>query len=491
MAPVFRSHEGFMRINSDTISMEVLTDDEEFNVYLKEIQRAIKDDVHPVLITQGSSGSYFCRNSEGKVLGVFKPKNEEPYGQLNPKWTKWAHKTCCPCCFGRSCLIPNQGYLSEAGASLVDEKMRLNVVPKTKVVHLASTSFYYRRDWFSAFKKNKRLPKKVGSLQLFVNGYKDAMYYLRKEFLKKLSPELQKEFQLQFESLVILDYVTRNTDRGNDNWLIKYDGDIPCESTETLDREVHMEDKERCISPNAYSDLPLNGKVEDGNGKGNEAAEGHVAGDSSTPNNANEDPEGEVEMYYGKQHLNGDILTGQVSASYSNLKQSDSDSEDEEAETPAFSSDSSEYGDGARKSRTGRIKIAAIDNGLSFPFKHPDSWRAYPYHWAWLEQAKIPFSEETCERLLPLVTDQKFTDSLCDDLFKLFKEDKGFDKGLFESQMSVLRGQMINLRKALEERKSPFELVQMPVFAVAHKPSTMGMALKQLFVKTKPWFSWC
>lgn len=25
------------------------------------------------------------------------------------------------------------------------------------------------------------------------------------------------------------------------------------------------------------------------------------------------------------------------------------------------------------------IKIAAIDNGLAFPFKHPDSWRAYPY----------------------------------------------------------------------------------------------------------------
>jgi len=25
------------------------------------------------------------------------------------------------------------------------------------------------------------------------------------------------------------------------------------------------------------------------------------------------------------------------------------------------------------------ISIAAIDNGLSFPFKHPDSWRACMY----------------------------------------------------------------------------------------------------------------
>lgn len=64
---------------------------------------------------------------------MFKPKDEEPYGQLNPKWTKWMHKLCCPCCFGRSCLVPNQGYLSEAGASLVDSKLQLNIVPKTKV----------------------------------------------------------------------------------------------------------------------------------------------------------------------------------------------------------------------------------------------------------------------------------------------------------------------------------------------------------------------
>ena len=35
--------------------------------------------------------------------------------------------------FGRNCLIPNQGYLSEEGARLVDGKLGLTVVPKTKV----------------------------------------------------------------------------------------------------------------------------------------------------------------------------------------------------------------------------------------------------------------------------------------------------------------------------------------------------------------------
>lgn len=48
-----------------------------------------------------------------------------------------------PCCFGRSCLLDNQGYLSEAGASLIDDKLGLKVVPKTKVVWLAAPSLNY------------------------------------------------------------------------------------------------------------------------------------------------------------------------------------------------------------------------------------------------------------------------------------------------------------------------------------------------------------
>jgi hypothetical protein len=34
---------------------------------------------------------------------------------------------------------------------------------------------------------------------------------------------LQWYFQLLFERIVVLDYIIRNTDRGNDNWLIKYE----------------------------------------------------------------------------------------------------------------------------------------------------------------------------------------------------------------------------------------------------------------------------
>ncbi|KAL4593520.1 phosphatidylinositol 4-kinase type 2-beta, partial [Arapaima gigas] len=109
------------------------------------------------------------------------------------------------------------------------------------------------------------LPPKVGSFQLFVEGYQEADYWLRKFEADPLPENMRKQLQSQFERLVVLDYVIRNTDRGNDNWLIKYE----------------------------------------------------KPGDSET-------------------------------------------SKDTEWKTAKDSA----------------IKIAAIDNGLAFPFKHPDEWRA-------------------------------------------------------------------------------------------------------------------
>ncbi|PIO70023.1 hypothetical protein TELCIR_08132 [Teladorsagia circumcincta] len=51
---------------------------------------------------------------------------------------KWV---CCasPRCDGTA------GYLSEAGASLVDKKLGLNIVPTTALVELAAPTFYYGR----------------------------------------------------------------------------------------------------------------------------------------------------------------------------------------------------------------------------------------------------------------------------------------------------------------------------------------------------------
>ncbi|XP_035281564.1 phosphatidylinositol 4-kinase type 2-beta-like [Anguilla anguilla] len=387
---------------SGTAELNSFPEDPEFAEVVRSAEQAIENGIFPERISQGSSGSYFVKDPKGKIIAVFKPKSEEPYGHLNPKWTKYFHKVCCPCCFGRGCLVPNQGYLSEAAASLVDQKLGLDVVPKTKVVFLVSETFHYTaidraksRGKKYALEKVPQvgrrfhrigLPPKMGSFQLFVEGYREADFWLRKFETDPPPENIRKQLQSQFERLAVLDYIIRNTDRGNDNWLIKNE---KCDKCEGFRKDVEWG--------------------------------------------------GEKE--------------------------------------PA-------------------VRVAAIDNGLAFPFKHPDEWRAYPFHWAWLPQAKLPFSQETRDLVLPRVADMNFVQDLCEDLYEMFKEDKGFDKGTFEQQMSVMRGQILNLTQALKDGRSPIQLVQMPRVVVerSHGGSQgrvvqLGSTFTQTFHYKMPFFS--
>ena len=278
----------------------------------------------------------------------------------------------------------------------MDQKLKLNVVPKTRVVRLVSETFNYPRidrqkarlkktikERIPAARFNRMsLPPKTGSFQLFVDGYKDADYWLRRFEQEPLPTRLGQKFQLQFERLVVLDNIIRNTDRGNDNWLIKYD------------------------QPTLLNHSVSNGSI------------------ASTSGGSN----GSVPKISSRLEMNSETDWNLV--------------------------------------QMPEIKIAAIDNGLAFPFKHPDSWRAYPYHWAWLPHAKVPFSQEIKDLILPLLSDMNFVEELCNELYELFKQDKGFDRGLFERQMSVMRGQILNLTQALKDGKSPVQLVQMPAVIV-------------------------
>ena len=47
--------------------------------------------------------------------------------------------------------------------------------------------------------------------------------YLEEFRSNPLPPDAERQLQQQFEKLVVLDYIIRNTDRGNGNWLIKYE----------------------------------------------------------------------------------------------------------------------------------------------------------------------------------------------------------------------------------------------------------------------------
>lgn len=44
-----------------------------------------------------------------------------------------------------------------------------------------------------------------------------------------------------------------------------------------------------------------------------------------------------------------------------------------------------------------------------------------PYHWAWLPQAKVPFSQETKDLVLPKLSDMNFVQQIVNELYELFK----------------------------------------------------------------------
>ncbi|KAI5966380.1 LSB6 [Candida pseudojiufengensis] len=223
-----------------------------FNKIVKNIKNLIEiDHIYPERNLNGSSGSYFVFQKiefEGIIsyekIGIFKPKSEEPYGPLSPKWIKWLHRTSFPCFFGRSCLIPNLGYISEAATSELDQLLQSYIVPFTEIIELRSPTFYY--PIWDRSKNVQNLPFKIGSLQLFLKGYKNADLWFKiypiptnLNFLPKnsnievnineleinykfqWSQNLMLQFQEEIEKMVILDYLIRNTDRGADNWMIK------------------------------------------------------------------------------------------------------------------------------------------------------------------------------------------------------------------------------------------------------------------------------
>ncbi|GLB37089.1 putative phosphatidylinositol 3- and 4-kinase [Lyophyllum shimeji] len=435
-----------------------------YDVIVQSVQSAISEGIHPKMITKGSSGSYFARAKvDGRVqtVAVFKPKDEEPYGRLNPKTTKWLHRQfrwIIP--FGRSCLIPNLSYISEAAASLLDNRLALYIVPPTQLVSLSSPAFFY--DWLdrSAAKKGKPLPEKIGSMQYFLHGYQDASDFLRKHpwpgraiadtfddsshrqrnlskrFLNTLkivcgrtgdiedvydadydddrvlydasesnisqrpfywSQTLQRSFREELEKLVILDYLMLNTDRGADNYMIRY-----CEG----DHEKSLVD----VAPSraVRKGMPVMSELR------REASSSAPSMTTSSPYFASPVPS--------------------------------------ETSIPP-----------ADYTRTPHIHIAAIDNSLSFPHEHPQGWRSYTYGWLYLPVSVIgrPFSEKTRSHFLPLLTSKAWWEETTFQLEKLFAVDPDFHPKMFRRQLAVIKGQAWNIVQSLKHSdEGPLELTR-------------------------------
>jgi hypothetical protein len=111
-----------------------------------------------------------------------------------------------------------------------------------------------------------------------------------------------------------------------------------------------------------------------------------------------------------------------------------------------------------------------------------------------------------------------------DQLLVLFSQDAGFSRSRFDQQMAVLRGQVstslstvsgmtrahpcrrtqiVNLRQALKERRTPAQLTQMPTVTVvvhhehgaaaaaAAAASRSNRSYRQIITSRLPFFKWC
>lgn len=430
---------------------------EQFEDIVESVRVAIEQGIHPKMISQGSSGSYFARNSEEKVVGVFKPKDEEPYAAGNPKWNKWIHRNLFPCFFGRACLIPNLSYVSEAAAYTLDCRLETNLVPYTDVVYLSSKSFHYdfwaRRNFY---RKKKPFPMKPGSFQVFLQGFSDATVFLRKHpwpdhlnsgFKVSDAPKrrkrpwndpcrpsgpdsddeedyegsapgtpdgdrpkkfrwtekLQAAFREELEKLVILDYIMRNTDRGLDNWMIKVDWEK--ESVSIASNKPQMKRDDDTPGPRPARSASAADNIGMSNLSQSEPYRPHEPMDPTHPPSRTRTP----------------------------------------------------FDDGPTMS------IGAIDNSLSWPWKHPDAWRSFPYGWLFLPVSLIgkPFSQKTRDHFLPLLTSKQWWSETQLALRKVFSQDADFQERMFARQIAVCKGQAWNVVETLKQADhGPLELTR-------------------------------
>ncbi|KAL7746915.1 Phosphatidylinositol 4-kinase LSB6 [Sorochytrium milnesiophthora] len=459
--------------------------DREFIDIVARVQQAIRADAQPMRIGQGSSGSYFCRDVDGQIVGVFKPKNEEPI-----------HRNIFCCCFGRSCLVPNIGYLSEAAASTLDRRLGFHIVPRTEVIALASPAFYYPRSTYRRIRQRQKkglsasLPAKVGSFQLFMRGFKDATAFLKEYPLQELDVAIGNTTTLVSTTTTTTTVtpapVEEEQGRGRRG---KGKGRESKTSRSIRLQQEQLEKNRRAV----LRELKLRKQLD----KGKEKSIEPLSSPSSIHFDLHEHGAGEEdEQVYDEQAglmshaapLAGSAVTSHtsspvVSPARSTMREHHVTFSDDPPSAPAatnvsvaasiwtpalFASFLEQFQrlvvldyvmrntdrgldnwmikyDAAAQS----IHLAAIDNGLAFPFKHPDQWRSYPYGWLFLPIAKHPFVPQLREYLLSIFQSPVWWAETQREMRRLLSLDAQFDEDDFERQMGVMRGQVHNVVQLL------------------------------------------
>lgn len=331
-------------------------------------------------------------------------------------------------------LIPNFSYLSEVGASFLDDQMQLGLVPQTRLVGLSSPSFHYLYRDRNRFERGLApLPTKVGSLQQFLSGYENASQFLRRH------PPLGRPRSL-FERDLSEEHAAHKLSRRKERarlrmCFIAIKRFLLCRYGPGPYGSPGVEECEQTEPPTA---LQL-----DNESSAYPAATRMTVGTKRDTFAWTERTWREFRLELEKLVVL-DFLMRNTDRGLDNFM--------------------IHYNPHANHNERS-IRIGAIDNSLAFPHQHPQGLRDYPYGWLFLPTNLIggAFSDETRAIFLPKLTDPLWWASTIEGLRHIFRQDAHFHERTFQNQMDVLRGQGIILVQCLQRHdQGPIELCAYP-----------------------------
>uniref|UniRef100_A0A2P2L7D2 1-phosphatidylinositol 4-kinase n=1 Tax=Rhizophora mucronata TaxID=61149 RepID=A0A2P2L7D2_RHIMU len=177
---------------------------------VKEIVKAIKLGVDPILVHSGLGGAYYFRNSRGESVAIVKPTDEEPFAPNNPKG--FIGKALGRPGLKRSVRVGETGF-REVAAYLLDYDHFANV-PATALVKITHSIFNVNDGVSGNNSLKKKQVSKIASFQQFIPHDFDASDHGTSSFPVSA-----------VHRIGILDIRIFNTDRHAGNLLVrKLDG---------------------------------------------------------------------------------------------------------------------------------------------------------------------------------------------------------------------------------------------------------------------------
>jgi hypothetical protein len=161
---------------------------------IEDCKQGLAQGLAPVLAPSGLGGTYFLRNANDSIVGVFKPEDEEAYAPNNPRGLSGRMGTRGV----RSGLLSGEANLREVAAYLLDHEQFANV-PATVRVEVSHPTFGTTR--------------KIGSLQEFKPHDDEAGDVSSSLFTVEAA-----------HRIAIMDIRLLNRDRNDENLLVRRRG---------------------------------------------------------------------------------------------------------------------------------------------------------------------------------------------------------------------------------------------------------------------------